>query len=117
MRSKSSATSNGMNTTIQLRIDSKTKKQAQKKFRALGLDLSSAMKLFLRQAVKDEHLSFTPTIHKWTDLRHWRLYEKEIAWARKHGKRYATAEEMHADILKGVKQYIRFNRQKRIGSP
>lgn len=89
-----------LNTTIQLRIDTKTKKAAQKKFRALGLDLSSAMKLLLQKAVTDTHLSFAPTTRKWTDLRHWRLYEKEIAWERKHGKRYATVEEAHADILK-----------------
>ncbi|MBI1974830.1 MAG: type II toxin-antitoxin system RelB/DinJ family antitoxin [Parcubacteria group bacterium] len=87
-----------LNTTIQLRIDSKTKKQAQKKFRALGLDLSSAMKLFLRQAITNEHLSFTPAIHKWTDLRHWRQYEKEIAWTRKHGKRYTSVDELMKDL-------------------
>lgn len=89
-----------LNTTIQLRIDAKTKKQAQKKFRTLGLDLSSGLKLMLRQAITDENLSFAPTTRKWKDLRHWRLYEKEIAWAKKHGKRYSSAEEMHADILK-----------------
>lgn len=92
-----------MNTTIQLRIDAKIKKQAQRVFQKHGLDLSSGMKLILRQAITDEHLSFAPTTRKWTDLRHWRLYEKEIAWEKKHGKRYATAEEAHADILKGIR--------------
>lgn len=92
-----------MDTTIQLRIDAKTKKQAQKKFQSLGLDLSSGMKLLLRQAITDEHLSFAPTTRKWTDLRHSRLYKKEIVWAKKYGKRYTSAEEMHADILKGGK--------------
>ena len=87
-----------LNTTIQLRIDAKTKKRAQKKFRALGLDLSSAMKLFLRHAVTDEHFSFAPTTHKWTDLRRWRQYEKEIAWAEKHGKRYSSVEKLLGDL-------------------
>lgn len=91
------------NTTIQLRIDTKTKKQAQQKFRALGLDLSSGMKLLLTQAITDEHLSFVPTTTDGLKLRHWKLYKKEIAWGKKHGKRYTTAEEMHADILNGVK--------------
>ena len=89
-----------MDTTLQVRIDTKTKKQAQKRFQAFGLNLSSGVNLMLCQAIKDEHFSFAPTTRKWKDLRHWRLYEKEIAWAKKHGKRYASAEEMHADILK-----------------
>lgn len=92
-----------LDTTIQLRIDAKTKRAAQRKFRALGLDLSSAVKLLLRHAVSDAHLSFAPTTKRWKDLRHGRLYEREIKWAKKYGKCYATAEEAHADILKGVK--------------
>ncbi len=89
-----------MDTTLQVRIDTKTKKQAQKKFQAFGLSLSSGVKLMLRQAIADEHLSFAPTTRKWKDLRHWRLYEKEIAWAKKHGKRYNNAEDMFVDIFK-----------------
>lgn len=89
-----------LDTTIQLRIDTKTKKAAQRKFQMLGLDLSSGVKLMLQHALDDDTFAFTPTTRKWTDLRHWRLYEKEIAWERKHGKRYATVKEAHADILK-----------------
>lgn len=33
-------------------------------------------------------------------LRHWRLYKKEIAAAKKSKKSYRTAEEMFADIFK-----------------
>lgn len=33
-------------------------------------------------------------------LRHIKLYQKEIAWAHKHAKRYNTAEEAFADIFK-----------------
>lgn len=90
-------------TTIQIRIDAKTKKAAQKVFQKQGLDLSSGVKLMLRQAVTNKDFAFAHTPHKWTDLRHWRLYEKEIAWEKKYGKRYATAEEAHADILKGMR--------------
>jgi DNA-damage-inducible protein J len=36
---------------IQLRIDSKTKKQAQKILEAMGLDISTAIKMMLKQVV------------------------------------------------------------------
>lgn len=87
-----------LNTTIQLRIDAKTKKQAQKKFQSLGLDLSSGMKLLLRQAITDEHLSFAPTTTEGKKLRHWKLYKKEIAWAKKYGKRYSSVDELMKDL-------------------
>ena len=87
-----------LNTTIQLRIDTKTKKQAQKKFQALGLDLSSGVKLLLQQAVTDEHLSFAPTTLEGGKLRHWKLYKKEIAQAKKHGKRYSSVDVLMKDI-------------------
>ncbi|TSC57911.1 MAG: hypothetical protein Greene041679_221 [Parcubacteria group bacterium Greene0416_79] len=87
-----------LNATIQLRIDAKTKRQAQKKFRRLGMDLSSGMKLLLRQAISDEHLSFSPTTKEGETLRHWKIYQKEIAWAKKHGKRYASVDELLAEL-------------------
>jgi len=37
--------------TIQLRIDAETKKKAKKTLDALGLDMSSAIKLYLKQIV------------------------------------------------------------------
>ncbi len=88
-----------MNSLISIRINQKTKKAAQKTLRALGLDLSSGVKMFLEQVITTESVPFytaTETGHK---LRHWELYKKEIAEAKKSGKSYRTAEEMHADIL------------------
>lgn len=64
----------------------------------LGLDLSSGVKLMLRQALADDTLAITPTTRKWTDLRHWRLYEKEIARAEKHGKRYRDVDKLLKDL-------------------
>lgn len=66
----------------------------------LGLDLSSALKLLLRHALTDKHFSFVPLVMQGLKLKRWKEYKKGIAWARKYGKRYATAREMHADILK-----------------
>jgi addiction module RelB/DinJ family antitoxin len=36
-----------MNTTLQVRIDKKTKEKARKAFKAAGIDLSSGLRLFL----------------------------------------------------------------------
>jgi DNA-damage-inducible protein J len=47
-----------MMTTIQVRIDEKTKKSSQKVFDQLGLDLSGAIKLYLRQVVMQKRIPF-----------------------------------------------------------
>ncbi|MCX6715943.1 MAG: type II toxin-antitoxin system RelB/DinJ family antitoxin [Candidatus Taylorbacteria bacterium] len=44
--------------TIQLRIDAQTKKRAQSVFKKLGIDISSAMKLFLNQVIKTGSIPF-----------------------------------------------------------
>ena len=84
-------------TTLNVRIEEKTKMQASKTLARLGLDMSSAVKLFLTQVVKEDGLPFTPT----NDPKALRIkYEKEVAYAMKYGKRYKTAEDMHKDIFK-----------------
>ena len=40
------------NEQIQIRIDSKTKREAKKVLDNLGIDMSSAVKLFFRQIIK-----------------------------------------------------------------
>ncbi len=47
-------------TTLQIRIDPKTKKAAAKVFKNLGIDMSSGIKLYLAQVARDEAIPFTP---------------------------------------------------------
>lgn len=47
-----------MNTTLQVRIDSKTKKSAAKILESLGLDLSSGIKIFLNQVLRSKGVPF-----------------------------------------------------------
>jgi addiction module RelB/DinJ family antitoxin len=47
-------------TSINVRTDSETKTNAQKIFKALGLDMTAAVNLFLRQTVSMKGLPFTP---------------------------------------------------------
>lgn len=44
--------------TLQLRLDSELKKQAEQLFEDMGLDMSSAIKLFLKQSVLKDGLPF-----------------------------------------------------------
>jgi len=47
-------------TNISIRTDSETKSRAQQIFKALGLDMTSAVNLFLRQTVSMDGLPFVP---------------------------------------------------------
>lgn len=84
-------------TTLNVRIDEKVKKKANKTFAKLGLDMSGAIKLFLNQAIKEDGLPFTPTNNIAVIKARW---DKEVAEALKSGKSYKTAQELHKDILR-----------------
>lgn len=88
-----------MTTTLQIRIDADTKIKAQKVLEKLGLDLSSGIKLFLKQLIISSSLSFTPrTVNGYT-LKREREILKEAKWTKKYGKRYPSARAMLDDIL------------------
>ena len=48
-------------TTANISIDLEVKVQAQKLFAELGMDLSTAVNIFLRQAIRDRSFPFTIT--------------------------------------------------------
>ncbi len=50
-----------MTTTLSIRIQEKTKKEARKTLAALGLDLSSAVNMFLNQVVIEQGIPFKPS--------------------------------------------------------
>ena len=88
-----------MTDTIQLRIDASTKSKAQKILKDLGLDLSSAVKLFLTQVVSSRSIPFhIVTANGYTPAQEKKML-KEAAWAKKHGKRFSSAKEMLDDIM------------------
>ena len=47
-----------MTTTLSIRLDQNLKKDSQKVFKKLGLDISSATKIFLTQVVNTESIPF-----------------------------------------------------------
>ncbi len=86
-----------MNTTINIRIDKKTKESAQKTLEAMGLDLSSGIKLFLKQVVVDQCIPFRPRKYFGLTRAQW---DEEMEYTLKHGKGYTSTKEMMDDILK-----------------
>jgi DNA-damage-inducible protein J len=48
-------------TTINIRVDSEIKQQAQSVFGSLGLDMTTAVNVFLRQAIKTKSIPFPIT--------------------------------------------------------
>lgn len=85
-------------TTIQLRIDKKTKNQAQDIFKKLGMDMTSGMKLFLSQVIRTKSIPFVArTVNGFTPEFERELLD-ETAEAMKNGKRFKTVKELMDDL-------------------
>ena len=84
-------------TTLNIRIEERVKKEATKTLAALGLDMSSAVKMFLNQVVIEQGIPFKPSRTPREIREEW---DKEVAWARKHGKSYTDVSKMFEDIMK-----------------
>lgn len=84
--------------TIQVRTNGTTKKKAQKILKTMGMDLSTAINLYLVKIVVTESIPFPITL-RLTPKRERQLL-KEVEWAKKYGKRYTSTKEMFEDILR-----------------
>lgn len=82
-------------TTLNIRIEENLKAKASKILSSLGIDMSSAVKMFLNQVVVDKGMPFIPTKNSSIIRARW---DREIAEALKSGKHYKTAEELFTDI-------------------
>ena len=52
------------NTLIQVRVDEELKNQASEIYEALGLDLSSAIRMFLKRSIIENGIPFSTTLPK-----------------------------------------------------
>ncbi len=84
-------------TTLNVRIEEKTKKAASKALKSIGLDLSSGIKIFLHQVVEEQGLPFQPS--KRPRVSRAQL-DAEFEEALKSGKRYTSGKELLDDLLK-----------------
>ncbi len=97
-------------TTLQLRIDKKTKNNVQKIFKTMGLDMSSAVKLFLHQVLVSKSIPF----HVVTENGFTPKYEKSLrkafvdsslekkSKANNFGKGFNNGEDVISSILGNV---------------
>ncbi len=89
-----------MNTTLQIRIDAKDKREAQKILKKIGMDLSSGVNTFIKQVITDKALPFQPRTENGFTPEYEAMILKESAWAKKHAKRYDSVKEMMAALRK-----------------
>ena len=89
-----------MNTTLQIRIDSKDKIEAQKILKKMGMDLSTGIKTFIKQVAIDKAMPFQPRTANGFTPEYEAMLIKESAWAKKYAKRYNNVEEMMAALRK-----------------
>jgi len=90
-------------TTIQVRVDEKLKRDASRVYKSIGMDTSSAIKLFMQQSVNTQSLPLLeikcPLSHT-LSAKKLALYGREYKDALKGGKRYTDVDTMFRDVLK-----------------
>ncbi|HEC32744.1 MAG TPA: type II toxin-antitoxin system RelB/DinJ family antitoxin [Candidatus Kaiserbacteria bacterium] len=88
------------NTTLQVRIDRKTKNKAQKVFKDMGIDMSSGIKLFLSRVINTESIPFIPVTKNGFTKKEEETVLKEIIMAKKTGRAYSSVSKAFEDVLK-----------------
>ena len=84
-------------TTINIRIDEDIKNKATITLNKLGLDMSSAIKMFLTQVIHQKEIPFVSSVNSKKIRERW---DREAADALKYGKRYTSGKDLINDILK-----------------
>ena len=83
-------------TTLQIRVDSKLRKEADELFTNSGLDMSSAVRLFLRQSVIRRRLPFEVVTENpdpfWSEANQRVLRESIESFERGEAKRHELIE-------------------------
>lgn len=85
-----------MTTTLQIRIDKKTKDKTNKILAGMGITMSSAITLYFNQIIKEEALPFRPGRDPKEIKEEW---DREVKETLKEGKKYSSAQEAHRDIV------------------
>lgn len=85
---------------IQIRIDSKTKKEVKIIFDKLGIDMSSAIKLFLRQTINAKNIPFEIRDENGLTFKSAEVLKESIISAEKNVKKFKDASSLIKDALK-----------------
>ena len=84
-----------------IKIDPQTKKEAQKLFEKMGINLNTAINIFLKQSIREERIPFYIGEPKFKEkvYRSFREVEK-MEKNKTIGKKYTNSKEMIEDIFK-----------------
>jgi len=83
-----------INTTIQLRINKKTKEQAQNIFKKMGMDMSSGMKLFLSQVIRTKSIPFIARTENGFTPEYEQFILDQSKDIKENGKRFKTTKAL-----------------------
>lgn len=84
---------------LQTRVDAKTKQEAEGLFESLGLDITTAIRLFLRQAINQQRIPFeiVPPQYNFTDETLSAIDEARRIGKDSSAKSYSSAKELLED--------------------
>jgi DNA-damage-inducible protein J len=88
------------NEQIQIRIDAETKKETKKILDNLGIDMSSAIKLFFRQIINARNLPFELRGENGLTLRNAELLRESIISAKNSTKIFKDGAALLKDALR-----------------
>ena len=87
-------------TSMNIRMDSALKRQAQEPFAALGMDMTTAVNIFLRQSIQRQGLPFEVTLNRMNSETLEAI--AEVQEMKKHPERYkgyTDADTMMKELL------------------
>ena len=84
---------------LQIRIDAKTKKEAKEILDNLGLDMSSAIKLFFRQIINAQNIPFEIRGDNGLTLKGSEMLRESIIDAKNSAKSFKSGSALIKDIL------------------
>jgi addiction module RelB/DinJ family antitoxin len=85
---------------LQIRIDSKTKEEAKTILDQLGLDMSSAVKMFFRQIINAKNIPFEMRGENGLTLRNSEILRESIIDAKNSSKSFESGKMLIKDALK-----------------
>lgn len=88
------------NEQIQIRIDAKTKNEAKKILDSLGMDMSSAVKIFFRQIINAKNFPCELRDENGFTLRKAEIMRESIVDAKKNKKSFTRGSALIKDALK-----------------
>lgn len=88
------------NEQIQIRIDAKTKNEAKKVFDSLGMDMSSAVKLFFRQVINAKNFPCELRDENGLTLKNAEILRVAILDAKNSNKKFDKGSALIRDALK-----------------